>query len=179
MSVESGCDWTSLGSCANAQWDSDEPKWTLVTFDTGIGAMQLTGATATSVAYSMNIEPDTGEDSLSANFNNNIRGGVKYLSEIFVEKTRGKQDPGLISNWNCALGAYNGGPGLYCNNPKYITDIGRRKVPFYYDSLEKWYIEDDLSQNNRLSYVKLDDLWKTTCGIQEVNSKNLWVCKKV
>jgi hypothetical protein len=173
MSQESLCFWNTPGSCGKAQWDQG---WTKITFDGGIGAMQLTGSTAASLASKLGIQADVGGDSLAASLRNNVRAAAKYLDQLFATYS-GTKDRTLLSNWQCAIGAYNSG-AANCGNSTYISNVKMQFVPFYpVDPYTGSYAEDD-SLTKRSSHVSLKVIWGAACRIENMNGKEQLVCRR-
>ncbi len=164
MSQETGCNWKTRGSCSGSQWELYFGQYrTLVTFDGGIGAMQLTGATALSGASLLGVQPDNGLGNLSGDFRNNTIAGAGILNSKFIAFTP-TLDRKKILNWGTAIWRYNG-------NEKYLKLVKAKKIPFYQYSGK--YIEDDSVFSHNSTYVTLGQIWGTSCNI---NDKGSWEC---
>ncbi len=181
MTTESAvCRWNTPDTCSKAQLGKDietgkYSEWSLITFDGGIGAMQLTGGTALSAANAneLKVSPDKGLDSLSASLKSNTMAGGFVLNSKFNSKLKKnpKLNRNVISDWGGAIIAYNGDSGYSIKN---------NFVPFYkVTSLngKKKYIEDDSLPEDRKSYVTIGEMWTTACGVENINGKDLWVCQ--
>ncbi len=166
MSQETGCRWKERNSCSSSQWRYDSylgQYRTLVTFDGGIGAMQLTGDTALYGAELLGVQPDIGIGNLSGSFKNNIIAGAGILNS----KDNVITNRNNTSSWGTAICKYRGENPIYCI---YINNVKARIIPFY--PVSGKYIEDNSLFSHNSTYVSLGQIWGKSCNV--VNG--LWEC---